>query len=316
MCRSGCRYCDRERRPRSPDQCPRRIRLLFRQRRDLDGNRICMGLRRRHRSKGFFPVLSRRDLLFWRSCWLLLRPEKKGKARTGWALCSRSFRRGSGWLPEKAPAPETTTGQRLIALLTPGHPARYALARDMKRTPGSAGQRDIASNGSRAGARHAAVFVPPENLAFWNIAVECRADPFFVPAILGVPMLKGLNPPALKCPKEPNYGFTNYKDSKLRTVERPATLRPGCTLEFGYGIDTRRRPPLAEKSAAVEKCIRSVWSKSQDGSQPIASSFVGGATRGRPIRSQIAPWPAALRDALIQLSGTGINQGDLPRLAR
>ena len=54
----------------------------------------------------------------------------------------------------------------------------------------------------------------------------------------------------------------------------------------------------------------------QDGSQPIAISLVGGATSGRPIRSQTAVCPVALRQALIQLSGIGTSQGDLPRLAR
>jgi hypothetical protein len=107
---------------------------------------------------------------------------------------------------------ETTTSQRLIALLTPGHQARYALASDIKRTPGAQARQTLLALGI-AEAHRGAVFVPPDNVAFWTIAVECRADPFFVPAILGVPMLKGLNPPALQCPKEPYYGFTDYKDA-------------------------------------------------------------------------------------------------------
>ncbi|MBR1277644.1 hypothetical protein [Bradyrhizobium sp. AUGA SZCCT0283] len=107
---------------------------------------------------------------------------------------------------------ETTTRQRLIALLTPGHPARYALANDIKRTPGRQAKDTLLAAGVTQALR-AAVFVPPDNLAFWNIAVECRADPLFVPAILGAPMLKGFNPLVLKCPKEPNYGFTDYKDA-------------------------------------------------------------------------------------------------------
>lgn len=112
---------------------------------------------------------------------------------------------------------ETTTGQRLIGLLTPGHPARYALANDMKRTPGAQARETLLAMGVTQDHR-SAVFVPPDNVAFWNIAVECRADPFFVPAILGAPMLKGLNPPALKCPKEPHYGFTDYKDASSESL--------------------------------------------------------------------------------------------------
>jgi hypothetical protein len=47
---------------------------------------------------------------------------------------------------------------------------------------------------------------------------ECRSDPFFVPAILGAPMLKGLNPPARKCPREPYYGFANYRDAHSESL--------------------------------------------------------------------------------------------------
>ena len=85
-----------------------------------------------------------------------------------------------------------------------------------------------------AQAHRAAVFVPPENLAFWNIAVECRAVPFFVPAILGVPMLKGLNPPALKCPSEPHYGFTNYKDAS----SEPLSDQQLCVRAAPWNFDT------------------------------------------------------------------------------
>ncbi len=108
--------------------------------------------------------------------------------------------------------PATTTRQRLIALLSPGHPARRALADDVKRTPGAQARQTLLAMGVTQ-YPHAAVFVPPDDLAFWTIGLECRADPFFVPAILGVPMLKGLNPPALKCPREPYYGFAAYNDA-------------------------------------------------------------------------------------------------------
>jgi hypothetical protein len=107
---------------------------------------------------------------------------------------------------------ETTTRQRLIELLSPGHPARQALANDVKRTPGAQARQTLLAMGMTQSPR-AAVFVPPDDLAFWSIGLECRADPFFVPAILGVPMLKGLNPPALKCPREPYYGFAAYNDA-------------------------------------------------------------------------------------------------------
>jgi hypothetical protein len=133
----------------------------------------------------------------------------------------------------EAPGAETTTGQRLIALLTPGHPARYALASDMKRTPGAQARQTLLAMGLMD-VHRAAVFVPPDNVPFWTIAVECRQDPLFVPAILGAPMLKGLNPLELKCPKEPYYGFADYKDAN----SEPLSDQQLCTRAELWAIDT------------------------------------------------------------------------------
>jgi hypothetical protein len=128
---------------------------------------------------------------------------------------------------------ETTTRQRLIELLTPGHPARYALASDMKRTPGGQARETLLAMGITQSHR-TAVFVPPDNASFWTIAVECRQDPLFVPAILGAPMLKGLNPPALKCPKEPYYGFADYKDAS----SEPLSDQQLCARAAPWKLDT------------------------------------------------------------------------------
>ena len=93
---------------------------------------------------------------------------------------------------------DITTRQRLFELLAPGHPARAALSQDVKRTPGAQAKQALLSTGLSQD-RHAAVFVPPDNSAFWSTYEDCRGDPFFVPAIIGVPMVKGLTPSALKC---------------------------------------------------------------------------------------------------------------------
>ena len=133
----------------------------------------------------------------------------------------------------EAPGAETKTVQRLAELLTPGHPARIALASDIKRTPGAQARQTLLTLGI-ADAHRAAVFVPPDNIAFWNIATECRQDPLFVPAILGVPMLKGLNPPERKCPKEPYYGFADYRDAQ----SEPLSDEQLCTRAERWAIDT------------------------------------------------------------------------------
>ncbi|WP_439409375.1 hypothetical protein ACNJX9_14790 [Bradyrhizobium sp. DASA03076] len=90
------------------------------------------------------------------------------------------------------------TWQGLLELLAPGHPARAALADDVKRTSGAQAKQTLLSVGL-AQDRHAAVFVPPDNSAYWSTYEDCRGDPFFVSAIIGVPLLKGLTPSALKC---------------------------------------------------------------------------------------------------------------------
>jgi hypothetical protein len=131
----------------------------------------------------------------------------------------------------EGPAAETTTRQRLIALLTPGHQARYALASDMTRTPGARSRETLLGMGM-AQAHRAAAFAPPDNRAFWSNAVECRADPLFVPAIIGAPMLKGLNP--LNCKREPYYGFADYKDS----YSEPLSDQQLCARAAPWKIDT------------------------------------------------------------------------------
>lgn len=131
------------------------------------------------------------------------------------------------------PIADTTTRQRLTELLTPGHPSRYALAADVSRTPGAKVIDTLTGLGVLP-ARRAAVFVPPDNLAFWNLAIECRQDPLFVPAILGLPMLRGLNPPAVKCPSEPYYGFAYYKDA----ASEPMTDEQLCARAGQWKLET------------------------------------------------------------------------------
>jgi hypothetical protein len=57
---------------------------------------------------------------------------------------------------------------------------------------------------------HSALFVPPENSGFWSAYRDCRAISAFIPAFLGVPMIRGLNPDPPKCHNEPAYGFPAY----------------------------------------------------------------------------------------------------------
>src|SRR3954469_15196061 len=95
-------------------------------------------------------------------------------------------------------------------------------------------------------------------------------------------------------------------------------ISPDMALQEDGSTRARRRPDLFACRAALVlgPAPPSRPSGIQDGSQPIDMSLAGGATRGWPIRSQIARWPVASSVILIQLSGIGASQGDLPRLAR
>ena len=69
----------------------------------------------------------------------------------------------------------------------------------------------------RAGPR-AGVFVPPGNDEFWSYTRACDVQPFFVPALVGLPMVKGLPPSSRQC-KVQYFGYEDYDDaSRSRDV--------------------------------------------------------------------------------------------------
>jgi hypothetical protein len=123
----------------------------------------------------------------------------------------------------------TSTPRRLFELLAPGHPARRALADEVKRTPGAQAIQTLQSMGLSQD-RHAAVFVPPDNAAFWSTYQDCRGDPLFVPAILGAPMLKGLNPAALKCLRDQYYAPGAYAPDAISELMTDAQLCDRATV--------------------------------------------------------------------------------------
>jgi hypothetical protein len=63
-----------------------------------------------------------------------------------------------------------------------------------------------------------AVFVPPQNVKFWRYSVDCRSQPLFVPALAGVPMVRGLPPIGEGCPLPRMFGYADY-GATSRTVE-------------------------------------------------------------------------------------------------
>jgi hypothetical protein len=132
---------------------------------------------------------------------------------------------------EAAPLP---TGRAIAALLAPAGRLRREIGHDIARVPGAQSIETLLSL-SGGQTRHLAVFVAPDNRPFWTTYLDCRGDPFIVPAILGIPMLKGINPPELKCARDIYYTTSLYKDD---AVSEASTDEQLCARAAGFGLDT------------------------------------------------------------------------------
>lgn len=64
------------------------------------------------------------------------------------------------------------------------------------------------------------IMVDPGYAAFWALQDTCWAGTFLLPAVLGVPMLRGLPPDVDGCTMTPNYGFSGYdwSDSRAQAI--------------------------------------------------------------------------------------------------
>ena len=84
----------------------------------------------------------------------------------------------------------------------------------LEKTPGAMFVRQV-KDARAASPAPLAVFVPPDDLTFWTLNRDCRAQPFFIPALTGVPMILGLHPHgrALHCVLDSTYGFGQYGNS-------------------------------------------------------------------------------------------------------
>ena len=77
-----------------------------------------------------------------------------------------------------------------------------------------------------------AVHVPASNEKFWRIVNNCEAQPMFVPAVTGKPMLYGLLPPEIKCDLL-FYGYPDYgNDAFARDLDDAAICRHATEKGF------------------------------------------------------------------------------------
>ncbi|OAF01245.1 hypothetical protein AYJ54_29665 [Bradyrhizobium centrolobii] len=142
-------------------------------------------------------------------------------------------RRTSGYLGNATDVGDSTR-KRLGTLLLPGSGRRRALAEDMMRLPRAQSIKTLRDRGL-ADAPGSAVFVPPENVPFWSYLQDCRTVSEIIPALLGVPMIRGLNPTAAECRNEANYGFPAYGPD---SVSQPTSDDELCAHATRWGLRT------------------------------------------------------------------------------
>jgi hypothetical protein len=141
--------------------------------------------------------------------------------------------RTSGYLGDGVKPAPTHLG-RLAELLSPLGRVRRALAADQERLP-RAQALETLINAGLTQTPNAAVFVPPENTRFWSFYRDCRAVSLFIPAMLGAPMIRGLNGEAPGCWREPGYGFPAYGPD---AVSQPSTDDELCGRAQKWGLRT------------------------------------------------------------------------------
>jgi hypothetical protein len=130
--------------------------------------------------------------------------------------------------------PASTHLGRFAELLSPGGDVRRMFASEVERLPRAQVLQTLLSAGL-AETPDAAVFVPPENTRFWTTYRDCRAVSLFIPAMLGAPMIRGLNGMEARCWREPDYGFQVFGPD---SVSQPSTDDELCSRAQKWGLRT------------------------------------------------------------------------------
>ena len=91
------------------------------------------------------------------------------------------------------------------------------------------------------------VYVPPESGSYWALVDKCQSKAFLIPALTGVPMLKGIPPSSIGCDDYlQNYSY-NYYGPESRS--QPLDKSRACDSAIGKGfarILVIREPLLAD----------------------------------------------------------------------
>ena len=128
----------------------------------------------------------------------------------------------TGYLDGTAEFTHAITANRFPSDGTPERPYGADLDQHLAAAPGYRAY-TLILDAARGHGSGLAVHVPASNDKFWHIVQNCDAQPMFVPAVTGVPMLYGLMPPGDKCDLA-FYGYPDYgPDAYARDLD-PAAL--------------------------------------------------------------------------------------------
>ena len=110
-------------------------------------------------------------------------------------------------------------------LFSPGDTARTQIA-SLARDSVGGRVRDALVEAGLPVSRDTVVFVPPSNTAFWTMNSVCTAQPFLIPALIGVPMVDGLPPDKITCPIDPDtgFGYNAYPEDARASTKSDAEL--------------------------------------------------------------------------------------------
>ena len=102
------------------------------------------------------------------------------------------------------------------------------------------------------------VFAPPQNLEFWSLVEKCRSKAFLLPALTGVPMLKGIPPVSMGCSEElVGYSYDQYG---AQAVARQLDKVEACmeATHKGFSRVLVVKAPIQSGNHELWKCDRTL----------------------------------------------------------
>jgi hypothetical protein len=150
-----------------------------------------------------------------------------GKLRAGTALGARVLAITEAARPKTAePAAQTFVSS--VGVLGSVQNALGHLSKDIEQTYG-ARVVEMLRHTVGYGNTKTAIFVPPDNMAFWSAHRDCGTVSLFIPALVAVPMINGLHP---TCPVASYYSPEYTDESRSKELSDAELCRKAVKLDF------------------------------------------------------------------------------------